>query len=366
LIEVAIVITISALLIVPFVHLLTVMQEKQRMDTTKTRMEALRVLLTNYAVLNERLPCPASPQNPRGSESLDLCAPDSTRMPPGIVVANAGQNVMAADQTMQIWIGVIPTRELRITADDAVDGWGDPFTYAVSRNLTLPKGMHGNPVPAGHISITDGYGGNLLDKPDSGRYVILSHGPDGDGGWSREGARMPCKAGTLAARNCLDNGKFVVAPWSRGNNGSYFDHLVVYDGLDSAGRLVDRIAACGLKREFYVPAEPDADGDGCVADHTLWHGACLQVTTFHSGAAQAEPAQGVLDPATAQGTLCGCNQGYKDLKISAWAVVKDKVISVDMSVAGLELKADKNGKITGNVSLPNDLTILTELHTCIQ
>ncbi len=253
-------------------------------------MDALQAALTDYVVTHNRLPCPASPSGLSSSASEAACAPGA-KPPPGVIATTVGKNVMGGHPELEVWIGVVPTQELRLGGDLRRDGWGNDFTYAVSRRLTFPNGMAGNPAPTGIISVTDGKGHSVLDKPDTGRYVIISHGPAGDGGWTAEGVRTPCQAGTLAGANCKDNGVFVAAPYSRAVGPAFYDHFLVYDGPDAGGNLVTRIAACNQKEAFYAPTASGADEQGCVREVGVWHGACLQMTRFDkSGNPQPQPA----------------------------------------------------------------------------
>ena len=358
---------ISGILFSSFLQLYSQLQEKQRIETTKTRMEALRVALTDYVVTHDRLPCPASPAGlPASANNDDPCAPDA-KPPQGVIAATIGKHVMGGNRELEVWIGVVPTRELRLGGDMRRDGWGNDFTYAVSRRLTFPKGMVGNPVPTGIISVVDENGNSVLDKPDTGRYVIISHGPTGDGGWTAQGVRTACPAGTLAGANCKDNGVFVAAPFSRAPGPAYYDHFLIYDGPDAGGSLISRIAACNLKKAFYIPTAAGADEEGCFRDIGLWHGACLQSTKYDkSGNPQPQPAVALMPPAAAAGTNCVCQSNYQPVRINSWAATFDHVVVVSMDTACLALTADKNGKITGTVTSPTAPSANTALYTCVQ
>jgi type II secretory pathway pseudopilin PulG len=265
LVEIAIVIAIGSLLMIGFLRYYSVQVEKRHFDITKSRMDEVRQALTLYAMTHERLPCPASPEvateplaTPDG-KAADSCAPDVKAPPTGVIVHNPDKG---PDQ--QVWIGLVPTRDLRLDGDDGRDGWGDQFTYAVSRPLTFPLGMRGNPMPYGNITVVDQTGASLLDKPNSGRYVIVSHGPSGGGAWTVQGGRRPCQPGTLAFENCSGDAAFVMAPFSLTPGPTFFDNIVVYDNQNAGGKLVDRILVCSARYGFYIPNSPNADQDGCV------------------------------------------------------------------------------------------------------
>jgi hypothetical protein len=314
----SIVILVSSLLLVTFLHLYLVLQEKAHIETTKKRLEYLQVSLTDYVAMHNRLPCPASPTDPMADNSA-FCAPGADDLPKGVVAARYGDHDMGRDQNSEIWIGAIPARELRLSGDQDKDGWGNKFTYAVSRRLTLPDAMDRNPVPDGIIRIVNEKHESVLKTPGTGRYVIVSHGPRGLGAWTPNGYRKECREDNLAALNCRDAGVFVIAPFSTSRGPSYYDNFVVYDGQDARGSLLNRLAFCGLKKGFYVPSDPKADSDGCVKEDEktgLWYGACLKLEST-SGTPLA--AQVVFSPAQAKGQYdCTCEDGYTARKVGTW------------------------------------------------
>jgi hypothetical protein len=288
LVEMAIVIAVGSLLMIGFLRYYSVQVEKRHFDITRSRMDEVRQSLTLYAMTHERLPCPASPAGnaislaPDG-KIADPCAPNVTTPPAGVIVHNLDKG-----PEQQVWIGLVPTRELRLDGDDGRDGWGDEFTYAVSRPLTLPLGMRGNPMPYGNIPVVDETGASMLDKPNSGRFVIISHGPSGGGAWTAQGGRRPCREGDLSSANCNDNGAFVVAPFSLAPGSTFFDNILIYDNQNAGGKLVDRILVCSARYGFYIPGSPQADQDGCV----LTRCNCMQfLMNSRNTSAPSPPAQ---------------------------------------------------------------------------
>jgi prepilin-type N-terminal cleavage/methylation domain-containing protein len=310
LIELAVVLTVVGLLLTAFLRFYQIMDQKQRIETTRERLQELRTSLIYYVLRHNRLPCPASPLNGRNADrEKDPCGPDVTGPPAGVTshaVMVEGRNV--SNDSANIWAGVVPVRDLQLDPQLSVDGWGNRFSYAVSRNLTLPQAMHGNPIPKGHISVVDENGDNLLETPDTGRYVVISHGPSGSGAWTREGKRRPCQPGTLATKNCENTGAFVMAPFSTAPGERFFDNLVINDDVNAGGTLLDHIAICTRKLRFFEPGEPTADRDGCVQaqeDNGAWHGMCLKTGDPNS----KEPVRAIMRPAIVQGGGCGCLEG---------------------------------------------------------
>jgi prepilin-type N-terminal cleavage/methylation domain-containing protein len=275
LIELAIAMTISGLLMAGFLQDYSIMSEKARLDTTKQRLDDLRSALMTYAVGHERLPCPASPSGAPPGE--DSCAPGA--LPDKDVIAVSPSPLKQGDQQNEIWIGAVPLRDLRLSNEQGLDGWGNRFTFAVSRRLTLPRGMRGNPVPPGIITVQDEKGNNVLDVAGTGRYVIVSHGPTGAGAWTAQGRQTPCDPVTLDGKNCSGGDTFVVSGFSLVAGSTFYDDIVVYDNANAGGTLLNHLVVCNNKTGFYVPANPMADGDGCVFQSCVWSGACSSVAT---------------------------------------------------------------------------------------
>ena len=334
LIELSIVLMISGLLLAAFLEYYTVHLQKQRFDTTKERMKEIRTALTVYAATEHRLPCPEGRDAGKSSafnrpssiktlrekdaekKTEDVCRLDAP-VPPGVEVFNGDKQGSGLGK--QVWIGAIPLRALRLGADQGLDGWGNTFTYAVSRQLTLPDGMHSNPTPLGVISVVDEFGKSLLDKNDTGRWVLVSHGPSANGAITASGSRRPCSGKALDAQNCNGDGLFISAPYARKAGKRFFDDLVIHDDLDAGGSILDHIIVCNGKRKFYSPGETAADDDGCLGPINAWEGVCLQSeVTDESGTVHKKPAEFVLFPAAAGGGDCGCQPGYKLVRSGQW------------------------------------------------
>lgn len=251
--------TIAGLLLGGFLQFYSVMEKKKRYEVTKQRLGDIRTALTHYVIMNRHLPCPAAPS---GEYSEELCANHEESML-GVERYNVNKSNLGTDAQNEVWIGILPAKELRFDREQIQDGWGNEFTYAVSRRLTLPNGMIGNPLPLGVISVVDENDNSVLDKPGTSRYVVVSHGPTGAGAWSG-GGRKPCTENTSDGKNCLGLNVFVVAPLSNVQGKNFFDDIVIHDDLNAGGALVDLLAICGAKQGFYDPSNPYADRDGCI------------------------------------------------------------------------------------------------------
>jgi type II secretory pathway pseudopilin PulG len=308
LVELAIVITISGFMLVGIMRLFATLRLEQELKTTRQRIEKIQKQLDTFADKNERFPCPLAPAGgPMAPEPETCVNPDLRPDEPDVAT------------------GILPAAALGLPPEEAQDGWGYMFTYAVSARLTKPQGMRGVKPPVGVIGLVNGYGDNILDKPDTGRYVIASHGPDGAGGFTPDGVPIPCRDGTLSARNCHTPVVFVAGSWNTAPGPFFFDNIVEGDGSRRQARLLEHVDYCGRLGKFYAPELFLADKDGCVADDKPY-GACTIEASYmvHEGVYLPftgewdEPAQTRWWPAKADGTVCSCEKGFNPLWVGAW------------------------------------------------
>lgn len=260
LIELSVAMIVIGILVAAVLPLYSVMQQKKQYEVTKQRLSDVRTALTLYVITHGNLPCPASPS---GEYSADQCATGANPMP-GVERYNIEAPHSPTDGQSDVWTGILPMKELRFDSEQIQDGWGNEFTYAVTRRLTLPNGMKGNPLPLGIISVVNESGGSVLDKPATSRYVVVSHGPTGAGAWMPGGGRRPCTENTLDGVNCLGQNVFIVAPLSKQPGKSFYDDIVIHDDQNAGGPLVQLLAICNAKEGFYEPSNPYADQDGCI------------------------------------------------------------------------------------------------------
>jgi prepilin-type N-terminal cleavage/methylation domain-containing protein len=135
--------------------------------------------------------------------------------------------------------GSVPFRDLNLPEDYAYDGNGYRLDYAVTQRLAVQDTF--NPQHGG-ISIVDTQSTpqSLLEVADSGLFVILSHGDDGAGAYSREGAMVQAcpVGGDIEKDNCDISGaeaKYVHIARQSPNDISHFDdQLAYYSGTDDS------------------------------------------------------------------------------------------------------------------------------------
>ena len=115
--ELAVVFTIISLLLAAAMYTLSAQTEQRNFEETRRRLEAARELLLSFAIVNGRLPCPASTTT-GATAGLEAPAGGGTCTAPGP------------------YGGWLPARSIGFQVTDAagnaVDAWGNAIRYAVS------------------------------------------------------------------------------------------------------------------------------------------------------------------------------------------------------------------------------------------
>ncbi|MBP7904085.1 MAG: prepilin-type N-terminal cleavage/methylation domain-containing protein [Alphaproteobacteria bacterium] len=135
--------------------------------------------------------------------------------------------------------GSVPFRDLNLPEDYAYDGNGYRLDYAVTQRLAVQDTF--NPQHGG-ISIVDTQATpqSLLEVADSGLFVILSHGDDGAGAYTREGQRVEtCPTGSDIEKDNCDvssaEARYThISRDSQTNTSHFDDQLAYYTGTDDS------------------------------------------------------------------------------------------------------------------------------------
>lgn len=295
LIALAIGIAVAGLLLAAYLHVWRVEIEKHKMEVTRQHMRVIHVALTRYAAQHATLPCPEDPA-PRTERDEDKgknnCAPATLKQPP------TGDN--------GVWTGVAPLQALHLNEENALDGWGNKITYAVTRTLTHERSLQGSRPRYGILRVVNAQGLNVLTIDGSARYVLISHGPSGAGAWSSQGVRRPCPEGALDSQNCDGDNFFVKSAFSLAPGASFYDDVLVSDDFKDRSKL-EQLAWCNTRQAYYAPADRVADKDGCVLRTGIWTGACtLSTATQANGLRTARVPKFIMPPASR--TVADSNQ----------------------------------------------------------
>ena len=139
LVELAVVMTIVALLLAGLMYTLAAQTEQRNFDETRRRLEQARELVLAFAMVNGRLPCPARsaatavPVTGAGDEVRDTSGATANCTGDGTLDFYGGA-------VGGVTLGLLPARTLGIAQVDsagfAVDAWGNRLRYAVARLKT--------------------------------------------------------------------------------------------------------------------------------------------------------------------------------------------------------------------------------------
>jgi prepilin-type N-terminal cleavage/methylation domain-containing protein len=270
LIELVVVIAVLGILFTILIGITRAVVMQQRYQVTRSRMANIDTSLAIYVSQNRRLPCPAD--GTLNSSSANAGREISTGTTTRTCTDGAHPNAQRH--------GVVPWRELGLTAADAEDGWGGRFTYRVGPDLVSDKGMDFTACdPAGSnatvntsppycvpgctagnmatctpptTALTGAQGKGVLVQSTNGTvvmdpnttpsggaaYVLISHGAEGGGAYSGDGVLQSSSvdAGTIERNNFADRqyvppGSFLVDDVINPAAGVHFDDLVSRPGI---------------------------------------------------------------------------------------------------------------------------------------
>ena len=249
LIELAIVLAISGMVLAAGVGLYRLYLHQQDMSDTYDNIQTIDNSLLKYLDAVKHYPCPAD----RGLPSTDPnygvanCAAAiamGTCNPSGGLCVAGGRDtgrdgIPGPDAVL---IGAVPFKTIvqdinaangSATLDDvnmerSLDSWGHQFTYAVPLALTDATKFN---AALGAISVVmEDHITSLVTPADSAQFVIVSHGADGIGGFTPNGIlSAPCaSAPPYEQENCNNDAKFMGALLSLGQGPAYNDDIVFF------------------------------------------------------------------------------------------------------------------------------------------
>ena len=279
LIEFAIVLSVTGVLVAAFATAYNIYLKTQQQLTTENNETAVMGAVSNYLIQNGAYPCPARSNAKRTDADygiatqcdpaqtvdngvtpvypLTLSYPCSATSPgAGSVGCTVGAHGAGTCSNGLCWEqsnrspglakplvrrGMVPFRTLGLSEDYALDGYKSRFAYAVTEALAVP-GTYS--IANGGIDITDQFGASMVKSPfgstgGSAHFVLFSSGLDRAGAYSREGVVMfPCPTVGLDAENCntllVNTAVYRLAPYSETHIGSgavpdwHFDDSVKY------------------------------------------------------------------------------------------------------------------------------------------
>ncbi len=253
LVEIMIAVALFGLFAGSLIHEYTQWEREQQNNTTASREIAIQNALSRYVFTYGAFPCPAEPGLPPTSPNAGvsvcdlspspinlsgwtsgLTPPPGTDYPPNVTwpYCPAGANglcVVAGARATQynptavggtgpqsqtgqydpVLIGTVPYVTLGIAMNQALDGWGNRMTYAVSYystdHNTFDYYYVGGAINVEYFDSAQNKIAPMINKnldtsapqvPNSFMFVVLSAGPNGRGAWDYNGTvPVPCQMG---------------------------------------------------------------------------------------------------------------------------------------------------------------------------
>ncbi len=203
LIELSIVITIIAILVVGAVSVSIFNDTKEKIKLTQERMNEIYKALGIYAAKNGKLPCPASMKVESSDASYGFAA-DCSYTCTSTSFPSSSLGIWCSSAATNIWYGMIPVSTLDLPISYATDAFGTRFSYFVLRGYTNTTDfasentstfINGSAnysydsgdsegVGAARIRVYENLNGINRRITDNAAFVIVSHGPNKFGGWN--------------------------------------------------------------------------------------------------------------------------------------------------------------------------------------
>ncbi|MBY0355995.1 MAG: hypothetical protein K2Q12_09770 [Rickettsiales bacterium] len=226
--ELALVVTIISVVAGGLLTVSSVQEERNYRLETLRRMDVIEAALQRHAYSMESLPCPAPANVNSSNATYGIASVDCTgAAPAGTVNANGTGNE-------SLNIGAVPTRTLNLPDMYMVDGWNNRFTYSVIKPLTAANGVRTYATTATNnvTNVLDGAAAaNQVNDANTQTiipYILISHGKNGMGAYTRDGAARTCSGSAREVENCDNDISFVDTRQSdstTATNGFYDDYV---------------------------------------------------------------------------------------------------------------------------------------------
>lgn len=235
LIEMAMSLLILSLAVAMFLPAYTKYTDQLKIIQNEEHFTEARLALETFIATNGFYPAPAPLTAPRNSPSYGRS--DNNPLPAagtcvnGICAQNSNRGA-----GFEVRVGTIPFKTLNIDEQFAYDGFDNRFTYAVTDSLTNSATFNAN---MGGISIVNAGLATVIEPADSAHFILVSHGPNGNGAYNKDGVQAPCNLGTPESDNCnisiLDNiANYVYTDVSTSiAAGNLYDDILTYNLQDS-------------------------------------------------------------------------------------------------------------------------------------
>lgn len=241
LIEIAVVVLIMGMLMSGVIALLNSIISSGHAEATRVKQSAIKAALISFVSRNNRLPCPALATLAEGAtnEGVEATTPGTCT---GIPVTGSAPNLVVT--------GVIPWVTLGLTNEGALDAQANRFTYQVVQSTTgltsaTISGLTGRitihsagpgilgAAPTGNQTNDCSAGATV--NPCAAVAVIVSHGKDGYGAYTRAGSLIAFESsvtGNDARENANGDRMFVIKDYSNIETNPFDDTVMALTASD--------------------------------------------------------------------------------------------------------------------------------------
>jgi prepilin-type N-terminal cleavage/methylation domain-containing protein len=244
LIELAIVLAISAVMFGITITSLNSQYEISAYKVTQTKLDLVKKAMANYLFKFGRLPCPADPTAAQGSavyaNEVASCFSNVAACSTGI---NCGTNVVT---------GAVPTATLGLGLMGGIDAWDDKIIYAIDPRFTQANSSKCQ--VQGKLLIGDD-NGNLLNANGTATYVLVSAGKNKAGAYNDQGVlNVACKTTLKEGENCNADATFIDGSFddAAGVTG-YYDDVISWDINHNMQQCPAGVVGCNI---WFDAADP--------------------------------------------------------------------------------------------------------------
>lgn len=241
LLEIAIVLMVTGLLTAAALGAYNIYVQAQAHKETQMHATLSSNALITFLSQYGRYPCPARLDADRSDPDYGMetdCA--DTSIAPGacangICIEESERTVTPASGapfTPRVRRGMLPFRQLNIPEDYAEDGYNARLEYAVTEQLAVVTTFE---KTHGGIAVIDGQSParSVVTPPATAHFIIVSHGPDRRGSYTKYGRRtFPCTGAGLDVENCNTEADsravYRAAVASASGGAEHFDDIVRY------------------------------------------------------------------------------------------------------------------------------------------
>ena len=226
LIEMAVVLVIIGAVVGTSLSLGATQLKISRISGTQENLYLIRDAMEVFRQKHQRLPCPA----PR-----DVVVTDATY---GVEATSCSYTACPSGMDCNNFTisGMVPFNTLGLGEKIALDKWKSRIVYVVHEQHTLYSNHE-----SGNIIVNDGSGNELTGSEVLGRaiYVLLSPGPEAEGGWRQTGiSQGACDTTRKDGENCDGDNVFTDM---RPNDGviaaDFFDDIILWYTKQESNRL---------------------------------------------------------------------------------------------------------------------------------